>query len=173
MTEKTKIKKKDVKEESIDKDELKKKDFWDKLSVISRPVAGLLTGLAIASVGFFGSRFLEGKQAMESNLRLYSELMTKREDSENSLRKDMFEKISQSFLKFPNEKIDDNIKNKLNQIDLKLLQLDLLARNFHDSLDMKPIFKQILHEIIYLKRSIKYEIQQKYNTGQKGKKRKE
>ena len=38
------------------------------------------------------------RQAIETNTRLYSELMSRREESESALRKDMFVSIITSFL---------------------------------------------------------------------------
>ena len=74
------------------------KDFWDKIHVLLAPVGGLLTALAVTLVGVAGSRVIDRRQAAETNARLYSELMSRREESESSLRKDMFVSIIQSFL---------------------------------------------------------------------------
>lgn len=105
------------------------KDRWDKLSVLLHPVGGLLTALAVAYVGMAGSQVLDRRQAAETNARLYSELMSRREEAESSLRKDMFVSIIQSFLRPGAEDVDS-----------KLLNLELLAYNFHDSLNLEPLF---------------------------------
>lgn len=107
------------------------KDKWDKIRIILGPLGGLLTALAVAIVGFFGSRVLEQRQTLDSNYRLYSELMSKREESESLLRKDMFKSIIDSFLR------DGSAQNSL---DVNLLNLELLAYNFHESLNLKPLF---------------------------------
>ena len=62
-------------------------------------MGGLLTALAIALFGFNSSEFLDQRQAAETNTRLYSELMSRREESESALRKDMFVSIIGSFVK--------------------------------------------------------------------------
>lgn len=105
------------------------KDFWDKLAVVLHPVGGLLTAFAVAYVGLMGSQLLERRQSVDTNARLYSELMSRREEAESSLRKDMFQSIISSFLK-PGA-VD---------MDSKVLNLELLAYNFHDSLNLKPLF---------------------------------
>jgi hypothetical protein len=92
------------------------KDRWDKLSVILYPVGGLLTALAVAYVGMKGSHVLDQQQARETNARLYSELMSRREEAESNLRKDMFVSIIQSFL-----------EPRAADIDTKVLNLELLA----------------------------------------------
>jgi hypothetical protein len=73
------------------------KDFWDKLQIILAPLGGLLTASAVAMLGFMGSRAIDRQQSNEAKLRLYSELMSRREESESTLRKEMFQSIIGSF----------------------------------------------------------------------------
>lgn len=113
-------------------DEKKPKDFWDKLSIVLHPVGGLLTAFAVAYVGMMGSQLLERRQSVDTNARLYSELMSRREEAESSLRKDMFVSIIASFL-----------KPTPGDIEGKVLNLELLAYNFNDSLNLKPLFLDI------------------------------
>src|SRR5438093_6036327 len=104
----------------------KPRDGWDKLAIILQPLGGLLTAVAVTAVGIRGSPVLNRRQALDTNARLYSELMSRREESESSLRKDMFVSIIQSFLK-PGS----------GDLDSKVLNLELLAYNFHESLNLK------------------------------------
>ncbi|HTK81201.1 MAG TPA: hypothetical protein VL633_02830 [Bacteroidota bacterium] len=120
----------------------KKKDKWEIAQVLLEPVGGLLTALAVAALGFFGSRIIERQQRFDSNFRLYSELMSKREESESSLRKDMFKSIIDSFLK-------PGMQNS--SLDAQLLNIELLAYNFHESLNLKPLFLQLEKSILALK----------------------
>src|SRR5258707_14402200 len=114
-------------------DEVKKpkKDAWDKAKVVLEPVGGLLTAISVAALGFYGSRVLEQRQTLDSNFRLYSELMSKREESESALRTDMFQSIIQSFLKPGTES---------QSLEPQVLNLELLAYNFNESLNLKPLF---------------------------------
>jgi len=112
------------------------KDLWDKLSVVLHPVGGLLTALAVTAVGVMGSQVLNRRQALDTNARLYSELMSRREESESSLRKDMFVSIIQTFL-----------KPGAGDLDTKVLNLELLAYNFHESLNLKPLFMDIARRL--------------------------
>jgi hypothetical protein len=112
------------------------KDVWDKVRIILQPMGGLLTALAIAMFGFITSSKLDQRQALETNTRLYSELMSRREDSESALRKDMLVSIISSFLN-PN-------KADLNN---DVLSLELLAYNFHESLNLKPMFLDLNRRI--------------------------
>jgi len=115
----------------------RRRDVWDKVAIILQPLGGLFTGLAIALLGFKSSEFLNRRQAIETNTRLYSELMSKREESESALRKDMFQTIIGSFV---------NAKGK-GDLDASVLNLELLAYNFHESLNLKPLFYDLRRRI--------------------------
>jgi len=108
------------------------KDFWDKLGVVLQPLGGLLTAVAVGSVGLMGSQVLERRQSIDTNARLYSELMSRREEAESSLRKDMFVSI-----------IENVLRPDPGDLDGKVLNLELLAYNFHDSLNLKPLFLDV------------------------------
>ena len=114
------------------------RDFWDKLQIMLHPVGGLLTALAIAILGFKSSEYLDRRQTVETNTRLYSELMSKREESESALRKDMFVTIIGSFV---------NPKDPSGALDSDVLNLELLAYNFHESLNLKPLFMDLKRRI--------------------------
>ena len=102
-----------------------------------RPVGGLLTAMAIALLGFITSGALNRRQAIETNTRLYSELMSRREESESALRKDMCVSIITSFVD-PSD----------NSLDADVLNLEMLAYNFHESLNLKPLFLEIRRRIL-------------------------
>jgi len=112
------------------------KDFWDKLQIVLQPLGGLLTATAVAMLGFMGSRAIDRQQSNEAKLRLYSELMSRREESEATLRKEMFQSIIGSFF--------DNGQASL---DARLLKMELLAQNFHEALNLTPLFQHMRREI--------------------------
>jgi|SRR5215510_2461924 len=114
----------------------KQRDSWDKAGILLQPMGGLLTALAVASIGFFGSQVLNRKQALDTNARLYADLMSRREESDSNLRKDMFNSIIGSFL-----------KPKTTGMREKVLNLELLSYNFHEALDLGPLFKYVYSEI--------------------------
>jgi hypothetical protein len=118
------------------------KDFWEKLSIVLHPMGGLLTAVAVAFVGMKGSQVLDRRQAADTNARLYSELMSRREEAESGLRKDMFVSIIQPFL-----------QPKEGDLDTRVLNLELLAVNFHDSLDLKPLFLDLQRRLAATKDS--------------------
>lgn len=122
-----------------------KRDKWDKMEIFMQPIGGLITALTIALVSYFGSVYLNKKQNNESQNRLYTELMSSREQAESDLRKDMFNSILGTILKDSNT-LDENI-----------LQLELLAYNFHESLNLMPLF-------VYLNRQIAREKNKEFRT---------
>jgi hypothetical protein len=122
------------------------RDAWEKADIILKPVGGLLTALAVAILGFWTSSFLREREARESalrermqtaetNARLYSELTSKREEAESALRKDMFTSIITSFLGRGPQSLEQ-----------KVLNLELLVYNFHESLNLKPLFLHLERE---------------------------
>ena len=113
------------------------RDFWDKLGVLVQPLGGLFTALALAILGFKSSEFLNRRQAIDTNTRLYSELMSKREESESALRKDMFQTIIGTFVSSSGK----------GDLDSSVLNLELLAYNFHESLNLKPLFLDLKRRI--------------------------
>lgn len=128
-------------------DEGQKKDPWDKLSLVLQSGGGILTAITVAILGFIGSNYLKDREiaetasrerllANETNVRIYTELMSRREEAESALRKDMFVSMIQSFLKPGSTSLDE-----------KVLNLELLSYNFHESLNLKPLFLYISRQI--------------------------
>lgn len=127
-----------MEEQNIDRPDktAKRKDWWDKSDIILKSMGSVLTALAVTGVGFFGSQYLDRRQDIETNLRLYTELMSRREEADSSLRKDMFNNIIKDFLK-PSSTMPEQ----------QVLNLELLTYNFHESLELGPLFKDIYRKI--------------------------
>jgi hypothetical protein len=110
-----------------------RKDGWEKADIILRPFGALITALTIAFVSYAASDYLSKNQEKDARTKLYTELMTRREESESALRKDMFNSIMNNILK-------DKASASL---DEKILQLELLTYNFHESLNLMPLFEYL------------------------------
>jgi len=113
------------------------RDKWAKIGVMMQPLGGLLTAVAVAYVGLTGSRVLEERQSRDTNARLYSELMSRREEAESTLRKDVLGAILQEYL-----------RASPMDLDAKVLQLELLSSNFHESLDLRPLFHDLQRKLL-------------------------
>ena len=119
--------------------ERRKRDGWDKAAV----VASLLVPVSVALIGLLGTQFLHRQQkadnefrvrqqAAETRGRLYVELQTSREKADSDLRKSMFDTVISTFLK-------DGSQNPPEMI----LALELLTYNFHEVIDLGPLFKHV------------------------------
>ena len=100
----------------------------------------MLQILIIPATGWIVSQvaghILAESQARESDRRVYADMVSRREQSESTLRKDMFQTILQPVLTQKKDEVEQNV-----------LRLEMLAYNFHDSLDVGPLFKDIYRQL--------------------------
>ncbi|NOQ51960.1 MAG: hypothetical protein GQ578_07090 [Desulfuromonadaceae bacterium] len=130
------------------------KSGWEKFEILSKPISGILTALAIALLGYWGQSAVTRIAAMDQNARLYTELLSKREQSESMLRKDMFSVILTDFFKNGMGDTDHGIESTSSaEISQKLLKLEMLALNFGDSLSLGPLFLEVGRDIARAKPS--------------------
>ena len=115
---------------------MEEKSGWDKANIVLQPLGGLLTAMAVAFLGFYGSHTLSRNQERDATRRAYAELTSQRETADTDLRKDMFKSILDQFLQ-PHK----------GSLDERMLQLELLAYNFHESIDLGPLFKDVYRKI--------------------------
>jgi hypothetical protein len=106
------------------------------VDIVLRPINGLLTALAVALLGYYTSSVLRQGEIRQTNERVYTELMSSREQAESGLRKDMFLSIIQTFQ-----------RPEAAGLEAKMLNLEMLAYNFHESLNLKPLFAHIDRQI--------------------------
>lgn len=125
--------------EKVDKS--KGRDSWEKADVISKIAASVVTVAAAIFVGYYSnhiSNILEERKFEAARVQFYTDLMSRREEADGALRKDMFKSIIDSFL---------DPKSPDTPLGRKILNLELLTRNFHDSLNLKPLFINLRDEI--------------------------
>jgi len=89
--------------------------------------------------GYYLTGLQKEREARESNEKLYAQLLTQREQSDAQIRKDMFNVVISNFLKEP---------KKTGGLDTQVLQLELLASNFNQSLDLAPLFKDVARKLL-------------------------
>lgn len=124
-----------------DKKSKSDRDIWDKIEILGRPLAAFLTAFTIALIGWFGQRVLLDQQQQETRRALFTELLSKREDAESALRKDMFSTILKEFFEVRDQQKDGE------DISKRLLKLEMLALNFGESLSLNPLFIEIDNDI--------------------------
>ena len=113
--------------------EKKRHRHWIEISqVVAMPIVTLVVGYVLNSS-------ISTSQTRDSNLRLYADMMGRREEADSALRKDMFQSILQTFVSTaPGGKGDP---------ESQVLNLELLAYNFHESLDLGPLFKHVQRQL--------------------------
>jgi hypothetical protein len=104
--------------------EKKSRDWWEKCQILS---TGMMP-LALFALGYWGNQALQDDQRR----RAFVELLSRREEADSNLRKDMFGKV-----------IDQFIGKDSGDLDKGILNLELLAYNFHESIDVGPLLKQV------------------------------
>ena len=106
---------------------------WIEISqVVAMPLVTLV-------VGYLLNSSISSSQTRDSNLRLYADMMGRREEADSALRKDMFRSILDTFVaKTTGDKTDP---------EAEVLNLELLAYNFHESLDLGPLFKHVQRQL--------------------------
>jgi hypothetical protein len=105
-------------------------------------------------LGYWFNASLNERQQVESNIRLYAEMMGRREEADSNLRKDMFNSILNTFMtRDPSLRLSSE-----ELIRQQILSLELLAYNFHESLDIAPLFKEVGRRIPLEERSTNAEL---------------
>ena len=112
---------------------------WVEVSkIVAMPLVTLI-------VGYVFNTSLNARQQSDNNVRLYADMMGRREQSDSGLRKDMFQSILTTFLK---KDATQPIEEELEQ---GVLNIELLAYNFNESLDLGPLFKHVKRELVKAK----------------------
>jgi len=108
---------------------------WMELSkVVAMPLATLL-------IGYYLNESLNKRQMTDNNVHLYADMMGRREEADSTMRKDMFNSILGTFL---NKESHQVLAEHLEQ---EVLNIELLAYNFDESLDLSPLFKHVHRDV--------------------------
>ncbi len=117
-------------------------------------IKALALPLVTLILGYWFNSSLNERQQVESNIRLYAEMMGRREEADSNLRKDMFNSILTTFMaKDPGLRLSSE-----ELIRQQILSLELLAYNFHESLDIGPLFKDVQRRITLEERATNAEL---------------
>ena len=111
----------------------------------------LVVPVTVAIIGLIGSSWMNQRQSVEANDRLFAELISRREQADSDLRKEMFSLIINIFLGGSPSGMKVNVPTLedplLDNAKRELLALELLVYNFNESLDLGPLFKQVFEDI--------------------------
>jgi len=100
----------------------------------------ILIPITVCLLGFFGNSILEEDQKR----RAFVELLSRREEADSNLRKDMFSKVIDQFVGEKGAKLEARDPGS---IETRILYLELLVNNFHESIDLGPLLKQVYGEV--------------------------
>ena len=76
------------------------------------------------------------REQAEQQFRLYTDLMSKREESDTAVRRGLFDKLIGTYL-----------APTPGDLGKRLVALELLSLNFHDSLNLSPLFWELANDI--------------------------
>jgi hypothetical protein len=111
----------------------------------------LVVPVTVAIIGLIGSSWLNQRQSIEANDRLFAELISKREQADSDLRKEMFSLIINIFLGGSQYGTKGKVPTledpNLDTLKREILALELLVYNFNESLDLSPLFRQVYNDI--------------------------
>jgi hypothetical protein len=91
---------------------------------------------AICIVPLLFELFSHAHDERENQFRLYTELLSKREEADMAVRQGIFDKV-----------FDKYLPPDSNDIDTRLVGLELMAANFHESVDISPLFWQLDRQV--------------------------
>lgn len=136
------------------------RDWWDKAEIVGKISGALIPAILLGGLTFFGKQLAETFE----NRRLYTDLLTRREQADTELRKDMFSVVMKEFLSnvsqtsptgHETEGISSNpaeyspdlekqrFTNEIKGLSSQMLKLELLAYNFNESISLAPIFAEL------------------------------
>jgi hypothetical protein len=110
-------------------------DWLEVLKVVAMP-------LVLALLGIMINASVSARESQESNVRLYADMMARREQADSDLRKDMFKSILDKFNVPPPKDV-----KSVEFLEQQIVNLELLAYNFHESIDLGPLFKHVRRQL--------------------------
>lgn len=87
--------------------------------------------------GYYFNDLLKDRESRESSERLYAQLLLQREAADANIRKEMLNLVINRFF----------AETKKGDLSAQVLQLELLANNFNQSIDLAPLFKELARHL--------------------------
>jgi hypothetical protein len=116
--------------------ESKKIDKWQKLESIAKIVAGFSAAVSAILIPILINSYTEENRKAE----MYVKMMTEREKSDTDIRQSIFQGLLAGFL--------DSMKEEFSKIDnesfrRRIIFLELIALNFQEYFNAKPLFEEV------------------------------
>lgn len=117
------------------------KDRWDKLESFAKIVAGICAAAGAILIPWFISQYTEENRKSQ----VYVQMMTEREKSDTSIRESMFKALLDGYLQTVKEDVK---KEDLESFRKRIVFLELLAVNFQEFFNAKPLFEELYEKLV-------------------------
>lgn len=118
-----------------------KKDRWDKWESFAKILAGVCAAVGAIAIPWFISQYTEENRRSQ----VYVQMMTEREKSDTNIRENMFKALLDGYLKTLG---DDVKKEDRESFRKRIVFLDLLAVNFQEFFNAKPLFEEVYEKLV-------------------------
>lgn len=126
----------------MEEEKVKNKRDWVGL------IAKIATPVIIGALGIMINFTIERQAQKNRNTQLYAEIMSQREQADCNLRTETLKLLIENYLGKSTKNIQEkNPEEILERIGKKLIFLELIAWNFHDAFNIKPLFKDLNEDL--------------------------
>lgn len=106
------------------------------IEALSKFIVPITVVLVSVIGGNWFKSYMEERQRINAQQTFLAELIARREDADTQLRKDMYQQALA---------LSERAKHE--DLETRILGIELLARNFHDVIDIRPLLRSIISDI--------------------------
>ena len=117
------------------------KDLWDKWESFAKILAGVCAAAGAIAIPWFINHYTEENRKSQ----VYVQMMTEREKADTSIRENMFKALLDGYLKTLG---DDVKKEDPESFGKRIVFLELLAVNFQEFFNAKPLFEEVYEKLV-------------------------
>lgn len=118
-----------------------KKDRWDKWESFAKTRAGICAAVGAIAIPWFINQYTEANRKSQ----VYVQMMAEREKSDTSIRENMFKALLDGYL----QTLKDDVKREdLESFRKRIVFLELLAVNFQEFFNAKPLFEEVYGKLV-------------------------
>jgi len=126
------------------------KDRWDKWESFAKTLAGVCAAAGALAIPWFINQYTEENRKSQ----VYVQMMTEREKSDTSIRENMFKALLDGYLQTLKEDVK---KEDLESFRKRIVFLELLAVNFQEFINAKPLFEEVYEKLVKHRGAVKDE----------------
>ncbi|MDH4097207.1 MAG: hypothetical protein OEW25_04195 [Nitrospira sp.] len=117
------------------------KDWWDKWESVAKILAGVCAAVGAIAIPWFINQYTEANRKSQ----VYVQMMTEREKSDTSIRENMFKALLDGYL----QTLKEDVKREdLESFRKRIVFLELLAVNFQEFFNAKPLFEEVYEKLV-------------------------